>query len=43
MSAVVYGEVIAEGKACNKKYASQIAAQSAVDKLGIGKDTEEIE
>jgi ribonuclease-3 len=35
IGAVVDGEVIAEGKAFNKKDASQIAAQSAVEKLGI--------
>jgi ribonuclease-3 len=29
------GQVIAEGKAFNKKDASQLAAQSAVDKLNI--------
>jgi len=43
IAAVVEGEVIAEGKAFNKKDASQIAAQIAVEKLGIGKDPEEIE
>ena len=43
IAAVVEGEVIAEGKAFNKKDASQIAAQIAVEKLGIGKDTEELE
>jgi len=43
IAAVVEGVVIAEGKAFNKKDASQIAAQIAVEKLGIGKDTEEIE
>jgi ribonuclease-3 len=43
IAAVVEGEVIAEGKAFNKKDASQIAAQIAVEKLGIGKDTEDIE
>jgi len=43
IAAVVEGEVIAEGKAFNKKDASQIAAQIAVEKLGIGKDAEEIE
>jgi len=36
VGAVVDGELIAEGKAYNKKDASQIAAQIAVDKLGIG-------
>ena len=35
MAAVVDGRNIAEGKAFNKKDASQIAAQVAVDKLGI--------
>ena len=35
IGAVVDGEVIAEGKAFNKKDASQIAAQVAVEKLGI--------
>jgi ribonuclease-3 len=36
IGAVVDGETIAEGKAFNKKDASQIAAQVAVEKLGIG-------
>jgi ribonuclease-3 len=35
VGAVVDGEVIAEGKAFNKKDASQIAAQNAVDKLNL--------
>ncbi|MBY0476931.1 MAG: ribonuclease III [Chitinophagaceae bacterium] len=35
IGAVVDGEVISEGKAFNKKDASQIAAQTAVEKLGI--------
>lgn len=35
VAAVVDGEVIAEGKAFNKKDASQIAAQLAVEKLNI--------
>lgn len=35
VAAVVDGKSIAEGKAFNKKDASQIAAQVAVDKLGI--------
>jgi ribonuclease-3 len=35
VGAMVDGELIAEGKAYNKKDASQIAAQVAVDKLGI--------
>jgi ribonuclease-3 len=35
VGAVVDGELIAEGKAFNKKDASQIAAQLAVEKLGI--------
>ncbi|MCO5236792.1 MAG: putative dsRNA-binding protein [Chitinophagaceae bacterium] len=37
VGAVVDGELIAEGKAFNKKDASQIASQVAVDKLGLGK------
>jgi ribonuclease III len=36
IGAVVDGETIGEGKAFNKKDASQIAAQVAVEKLGIG-------
>ncbi|RYY90459.1 MAG: ribonuclease III [Chitinophagaceae bacterium] len=35
VGAVLNGKVIAEGKAFNKKDASQIAAQNAVEKLGI--------
>jgi ribonuclease III len=35
IGAVVDGKVISEGKSYNKKDASQIAAQSAVEKLGI--------
>ena len=35
IAAVINGKVIAEGKAFNKKDASQIAAQLAVEKLGI--------
>jgi ribonuclease-3 len=35
VAAVLDGRIIAEGKAFNKKDASQIAAQVAVDKLGI--------
>ena len=35
IGAVVNGKVIAQGKAFNKKDASQIAAQKAVEKLGI--------
>jgi ribonuclease-3 len=42
IGAVVDGKLVAEGKAYNKKDASQIAAQIAVDKLGLGKiETEE--
>jgi ribonuclease-3 len=37
VGAVVDGELIAEGKAYNKKDASQVASQIAVDKLGLGK------
>jgi ribonuclease III len=43
IAAVVDGEAVAEGKAFNKKDASQIAAQLAVEKLSIGKETEETE
>ena len=35
IAAVINGKVISEGKAFNKKDASQIAAQLAVEKLGI--------
>ncbi len=42
VGAVVNGELLAEGKAYNKKDASQIAAQLAIDKLGLNK-TEGIE
>jgi ribonuclease-3 len=35
VAAVVDGKNVAEGKAFNKKDASQIAAQIAVEKLGI--------
>lgn len=35
IAAVIDGKVIAQGKAFNKKDASQIAAQQAVEKLGI--------
>ncbi|MFZ1263217.1 MAG: double-stranded RNA binding motif domain-containing protein, partial [Chitinophagaceae bacterium] len=35
VAAMIDGRNIAEGKAYNKKDASQIAAQVAVDKLGI--------
>jgi ribonuclease-3 len=35
VAAVLNGKVVAEGKAFNKKDASQIAAQNAVEKLGI--------
>jgi ribonuclease-3 len=38
IAAVVDGNAIAEAKAFNKKDASQIAAQIAVEKLGIGKE-----
>lgn len=37
VGAMVDGELLAEGKAYNKKDASQIASQIAVDKLGLGK------
>ena len=35
IAAVINGKLIAQGKAFNKKDASQIAAQLAVEKLGI--------
>lgn len=35
VAAIINGETIAEGRAFNKKDASQIAAQAAVEKLGI--------
>jgi ribonuclease-3 len=38
IAAVVDGNPVAEAKAFNKKDASQIAAQIAVEKLGIGKE-----
>lgn len=41
IAAVVNGRKVAEGKAYNKKDASQIAAQLAVEKLGISQQTEE--
>jgi len=37
IGAMVDGELLAEGKAFNKKDASQIASQIAVEKLGLGK------
>ena len=37
VGAVVDGELIAQGKAYNKKDASQIAAQVAIDKLALNK------
>jgi ribonuclease III len=37
VGAVVNGELLAEGKAYNKKDASQIAAQIAIDKLGLNR------
>jgi ribonuclease-3 len=40
VGAVVDGQLLAQGKAYNKKDASQIAAQVAVDKLGLGRDTD---
>ena len=41
IGAVVDGTLIAEGKAYNKKDASQIAASLAIEKLGIGKENED--
>jgi ribonuclease III len=35
VAAVINGKIIAQGRAFNKKDASQIAAQAAVEKLGI--------
>ncbi len=37
IGAVVDGDLLAEGKAYNKKDASQIAAAIAIDKLGLNK------
>jgi ribonuclease-3 len=37
VGAVVDGELIAQGRAYNKKDASQIAAQEAIDKLGLNR------
>ena len=42
VAAVVDGELVTQGRAYNKKDASQIAAQLAIDKLGLNKtETEE--
>lgn len=41
IGATVNGEVLAEGVAYNKKDASQIAAQIAIDKLGLNRDSED--
>ena len=38
IGAMVDGQLIAQGKAYNKKDASQVAAQVAVEKLGLGKE-----
>jgi ribonuclease III len=43
IGAVVDGELLAEGKAYNKKDASQIAAAIAIDKLGLNKTEAEEE
>ncbi len=40
VGAVVNGVIVSQGKAYNKKDASQIAAQLAVDKLGLGKEAD---
>lgn len=40
VGAMINGSLIAQGKAYNKKDASQIAAQLAVDKLGLGKEAD---
>lgn len=41
IGATVNGEVIAEGVAFNKKDASQIAAQIAIEKLGLNRDVDD--
>ena len=41
VGAVIDGQLLAEGKAYNKKDASQIAAQLAIDKLGLNKSETE--
>lgn len=41
IGAVIDGELLAEGKAYNKKDASQIAAAIAIDKLGLNKTEDE--
>ena len=43
IAAVVDGQAVAEGRAFNKKDASQIAAQLAVERLGIGKEADDTE
>ncbi|MBE7173502.1 MAG: ribonuclease III [Williamsia sp.] len=40
MGALINGSLIAQGKAYNKKDASQIAAQQAVEKLGLNKEAD---
>lgn len=40
VGAIINGQLVAQGKAYNKKDASQIAAQIAVDKLGLGKEAD---
>ncbi len=40
IGAVVDGQLLAQGRAYNKKDASQLAAQSAVEKLGLGTESE---
>ena len=40
VGAVVDGQLLAQGKAYNKKDASQVAAQAAVEKLGLSKESE---
>nr|WP_255723221.1 ribonuclease III [Flavihumibacter fluminis] len=40
IGAVVDGQLLAQGKAYNKKDASQVAAQAAVEKLGLNKESE---
>jgi ribonuclease III len=41
IAATLDGEILAQGKAFNKKDASQIAAQQAIEKLGLNKAEEE--
>ncbi len=40
IGAMIDGQLLAQGKAYNKKDASQVAAQAAVEKLGLNKEAE---